>query len=253
MNNAIEKKEEHSSAGFVWMLLFAGLTVILWQIPYGRYILWPFTILGTWFHEMGHGLTAILLGGSLHSLELFPDGSGLARYSGADLLGGLGRAIVAAGGPLGPAIAGALLISLSRITKSAPIMLFALGATMLLSAILWLKTLFGFIFLIVLGILIIFIAFKGADKLRIMSVRLLGVQACVSVYLSVGYMFSGGGVIEGKEYLSDTAVMESALWLPYWFWGALLLLISASMIFLSLTIAYSKKAKPETVNSYDLG
>lgn len=45
--------------GFTWLMAAALVTVVLWQIPQGDYILYPFTILATWFHEMGHGLAAI--------------------------------------------------------------------------------------------------------------------------------------------------------------------------------------------------
>ena len=39
-------------------------TVALWQVPYGDTLLYPFTLLATWFHEMGHGLASMLLGRS---------------------------------------------------------------------------------------------------------------------------------------------------------------------------------------------
>lgn len=234
-------KTESSGAAFIYLLAFAALTIILWQVPFGKYIMWPFTILGVWFHEMGHGITAIFLGGSLHSLELLPDGSGLAKFSGVEFLGGIGKAMVAAGGPLGPSIAGALLIGLSRNQKFSGVLLFLLGSVLLLSAILWIRTLFGFIFIFIIGLAILFLSIKGKPGLKTVLVRLLGVQACVSVFLSIDYMFSAGGIIGGNEYISDTAVMERELWLPYWFWGGLLLVISVIMIVLSLTIAYSKK------------
>jgi hypothetical protein len=57
-------------------------TIALWQVPGGNYILYPFTILATWFHEMAHGLMAFLLGGKFDRLIIFPNGSGIAYYSG---------------------------------------------------------------------------------------------------------------------------------------------------------------------------
>jgi hypothetical protein len=95
------------------LALAAATTVVLWQFTAGRYLLYPFTILATWFHEMGHGLCAMLLGGSFVSLSLFPDGSGYAVHSGSRFFGRPGLALVAAAGPLGPALAGALLILFS--------------------------------------------------------------------------------------------------------------------------------------------
>jgi len=40
-------------AAFFWVA--AAVSVILPRIPYGRHVLYPFALLGTWVHEMGHG------------------------------------------------------------------------------------------------------------------------------------------------------------------------------------------------------
>ncbi|PKL76350.1 MAG: peptidase M50, partial [Candidatus Melainabacteria bacterium HGW-Melainabacteria-1] len=42
-----------------WLIVAAMITVMLWQMPFGGLALYPFTILATWFHEMGHGLSAM--------------------------------------------------------------------------------------------------------------------------------------------------------------------------------------------------
>jgi hypothetical protein len=116
------------------LALAAATTVVLWQFTAGRYLLYPFTILATWFHEMGHGLCAMLLGGSFVSLRLFPDGSGYAVHSGSRFLGQPGLAFIAAAGPLGPALAGALLIFFSLRPKWSRLGLTAVAVLMLLSS-----------------------------------------------------------------------------------------------------------------------
>ncbi|HOK15442.1 MAG TPA: M50 family metallopeptidase, partial [Candidatus Kapabacteria bacterium] len=89
---------------------FSLMIIIVWNIPDGFYYLYPLTILATYFHEMGHGLAALLLGGNFHYLLVHPDGSGVAVHSGVQFLGPIGQAIVAIGGPLGPTFAGMLFI-----------------------------------------------------------------------------------------------------------------------------------------------
>ncbi len=116
------------SMDIVWLVGAALVTVMLWQVPGGNYALYPFTILATWFHEMAHGLAALLLGGHFTKLLIFQNGSGLAYYTGPLFLGPIGKAVVAAAGPLGPPIAGAALILTSRNTKTASLSLFLLGA-----------------------------------------------------------------------------------------------------------------------------
>ena len=220
------------------LMIFAVVTIILWQIPGGYWILYPFTILGTWFHEMGHGLTALMLGGDFQYLEIYSNGSGLAVHSGDVFLGGFGRAIVAAGGPLGPTIAGSFFIAVSKNPKIAKIILLILGVILLLSVLIWIRSLFGVIFIVLFGFLILFIALRMRDEIKTLTLQLLGVQACVSVYLSIGYLFSTGASVGGASYMSDTAVMQDALFLPYWFWGALIIIFSLFLIYKSIKYAY---------------
>ncbi len=66
------------STGFRWLIAMAILTVGVWHLPGRNYILYPFTIMATWFHEMGHGLMALFPGGSFSKLLIFHDGSGVA-------------------------------------------------------------------------------------------------------------------------------------------------------------------------------
>ncbi len=100
--------------GLTWLTAAAIATILLWQVPGGDYILYPFTILATWFHEMGHGLMALILGGQFHQLQIFSSGSGVATYSISRSLRPIGPALVAAAGPMGPPLAGAALILASR-------------------------------------------------------------------------------------------------------------------------------------------
>jgi hypothetical protein len=104
--------------GLTWLIAAAIATIVLWQLPGGAYILYPFTILATWFHEMSHGLMALLLGGQFRKLEIFGDGSGVATYAMSLSLAPIGPALVAAAGPMGPPIAGSALILASRSFKT---------------------------------------------------------------------------------------------------------------------------------------
>ncbi|MGE0179872.1 MAG: M50 family metallopeptidase, partial [Sphingomonas sp.] len=64
------------------LALLAGIaiaSVLSWQTTLGSLILYPFTILATWFHEMGHGIAAMLAGRGFERLIIFADGSGFAE------------------------------------------------------------------------------------------------------------------------------------------------------------------------------
>ncbi|WP_414527199.1 M50 family metallopeptidase [Nodularia chucula] len=223
------------SMGLNWLIAAAIATVVLWQFPAGDYILYPFSILATWFHEMGHGLMALILGGRFHQLQIFSNGSGLASYSISRSLWPLGPALVAAAGPMGPPIAGAGLILASRSFSTASLSLKILGGVLLLSTLLWVRSWFGLLAIPVLGIIILGISLRTPHWVQGFGIQFLGVQACVSTFHQLNYLFSSNA---GSLGLSDTGQMQRYLILPYWFWGGLMAIASLVILFQSLRIAY---------------
>ncbi|MBR8833235.1 MAG: M50 family metallopeptidase [Stigonema ocellatum SAG 48.90 = DSM 106950] len=221
--------------GLTWLIAAAIATILLWHVPFGNYILYPFTILATWFHEMGHGLAALLLGGDFQQLKISPNGSGVAYYSGGLFLGPIGSALVAAAGPLGPPIAGAILILASRSFKTATLSLKILGGFLIVSTLIWVRSLFGLVAIPLLGFIILGIALGANRWLQGFAIQFLGVQACVSTYLQLDYLFSSSA---GPGLHSDSAQIQHLLFLPYWFWGGLMAIASLVILVQSLRIAY---------------
>ena len=219
----------------VGLLLLAGIaTVIFWHLPFGNFFLYPFTILATWFHEMGHGLGALLLGGNFEQLAIYSNGAGIAVHSGRLYFGPFGRAFVSAAGPLGPAFAGSLLIFSSQskhFTRSA---LFLLGSAILLSTLVWVRSVFGLLILPLIGAGILYIAIKSSNRLQAFAVQFLGVQACISTYKQIDYLYTKSVIINGREMLSDSGQIAQALLLPYWFWGSLMAILSLALLVSSL-------------------
>lgn len=227
-----------SDRGLKWLIIAAIATVVLWQIPFGNYLLYPFTILATWFHEMGHGLMAMLLGGNFEKLLIFPNGSGIAIHSGSLFLGRFGRALVSAAGPMGPPVAGAALILLSRGRSSTRTGLLVLGGVLLVSTLIWVRSLFGWLAIPLLGLSILAIALNSKPWLQAFAIQFLGVQACISTYQQINYLFTEKAVINGQMMLSDSGQIAQALFLPYWFWGGLMAIASLIILWQSLRIAY---------------
>jgi hypothetical protein len=221
--------------GLKWLVAAAVATAVLWQIPGGDYILYPFTILATWFHEMAHGLTAALLGGNFEQLQIFSNGSGFARFSFPTSWDPIRRALVAAAGPMGPPIAGAALIIASRSFKTASLSLKILGISLLISTLIWVRSPFGFVLIPLLGIIILALGLKANRWVQGFAIQFLGVQACISTYHQLDYLFS---YTAGPLGLSDTAQIQEQLFLPYWFWGALMAIASLVILIQSLRVAY---------------
>jgi hypothetical protein len=220
--------------------LIGVISVLIQFFPEGLFLLYPFRILSTWFHEMGHGVTAMILGGSFHSLEIFENGSGVALFSGNLLFGKVGNSIVAAAGLIGPIFAGMILILLSLNKKSARYAGTILSLIMIISVVFWVRNVFGIVFILIFGIILMMLSSRQGLRGQSVLLQFVGVQAFLSVYENIGYFFSPGGIIGGSEYKSDVAVIAEGLLLPYWFWGGLIIAISIVCIVFTLIIVYKK-------------
>ena len=225
----------------VWLLLAIALaSIALWQTALGSLLLYPFTILATWFHEMGHGIAAMLAGRGFERLLIFGDGSGVALTLGPADGYGLTDALIAASGPLGPAAAGALLIISSRSPVATRNALMVLGIALLASTLIWVRSLTGWLVLPALGIAILALALRGSPASQRFAIQLLGVQAAISAWQQFGYLFSPGGTIGGRLQRSDTGAIADVLLLPYWFWGAIISAAILAMLWWSFRLAFRR-------------
>lgn len=230
----------------VLLLLAAIVTTLAWILPYASYLLYPFAILSTWFHEMGHGLMALAMGGELWQLRLNPDGSGVAGYTlGADA-GVFAKALIAMSGPLGPPLAGMLFIVAGRSPGAARWTLLLLGGMLLLSGLLWVHSAFGLVAVAGLGLGMFWLALRSSVGIRAFAIQFLGVQACLSTWRQVGYLFKDYVTVEGNLMASDTMQIQQNLWLPYWLWGLLLALASIALLVIGLGLAYRPQLSPSS-------
>jgi hypothetical protein len=121
------------------VILSAALLVFVVAriVPFGSLVLYPFTLLATWVHEMGHGLTALALGGRFRELEIFANASGLA-YTQVPV--GPKDALVCLGGLLAPPLWGALILGLCHGPKRARVLFAVLSGLITLSVAIWVRS-----------------------------------------------------------------------------------------------------------------
>jgi hypothetical protein len=223
--------------------LLAGIalaSILLWQTTLGSLLLYPFTILATWFHEMGHGIAAMLAGRGFEQLLIFADGSGVALSMRPVDGYRLTDALVAAGGPFGPAVAGALLIIASRSPAATRNALAVLGVALIASTLIWVRSLTGWLVLPALGIAIVGLALRGSPYWQGLAIQLLGVQACISVWRQFDYLFSPGGTVGGELQRSDTGAIADVLLLPHWVWGAIISAAILALLGWSFSLAFRR-------------
>jgi hypothetical protein len=205
------------------LLIIILLIIICMNIPIIKWILYPFTIFSTWIHELCHGLSAILVGGSISKIMIYPDTSGLA-YTAANPNR---RGFIASAGYQGTAIIGCLLL-LFRRTKRGPrtgTMIIAL--MMILSACIWIRNVFGFIFIFIFGIILV----GGAWKLPSTYIKnvyiILAVTCSLNAITSVHDLFGSNYMVNGTVSTStDAHTMSDVVGGSYILWAVLWLFLA---------------------------
>ncbi|MAO03153.1 MAG: hypothetical protein CL804_01250, partial [Citromicrobium sp.] len=124
--------------------------------------------------------------------------------------------------------------------KGTRIALAVLGAALLLTTAIWVRSVTGWLVLPIAGIAILAIARNAnADQQRF-AIQLLGVQAVISVWAQSGYLFTQGGMLGGMPQVSDTGAISAALGLSYWFWAIVLSAINIAILWWSLRYAFRR-------------
>lgn len=203
------------------------VTVVLWMIPFGDWVIYPLSLLGTFTHELGHGIAALLAGGRFEELVVRPDLSGVARASGVGTGGGL--ALMAAGGLLFPAVAGFGMLLLSARQSLGHVVLGALAAALVLSLVLWVRGLFGIVAVLTLAAGLGYGMWRLGGRALYFLVILISLQVGLSGLRNWRYLFSSHA---GAGQPSDTAQLAQALGGSAWLWGALVL--TANVVILGL-------------------
>ncbi len=199
------------------LLVSVVLTGLLYVVPYGGYVAYPLMLLSTLAHEMGHGVAALLVGGSFHRFEMWPDGSGVAVWSGE--VGPLRRALVAAGGLVGPAVAAAVGFAVGRTIRGARGALIGLAVILALALLLVVRNLFGFLFVGIVLAGCLLAARRASGEVAQLVLVFLAVQLALSVFSRGDYLFTPVAETATGVMPSDVGQMASALLLPYWVWG----------------------------------
>jgi len=201
-------------------------TVILMNVPYGEYPLYPFKLFATWIHETFHGLAALATGGSVSRVEIYADTSGVTLAT--------VNALVASMGYLGTSVVGAILLSLRRRPSAQRWALMAIGVGMILTLVFWMRNAFGVAVVIGLALGVGLLALRASDRWASIATNVLASQACVNALLDIRTLYA----VRGR---SDAAQMAEIVGLWPWFWATLWLLISL----LLLWIAWSRpRARP---------
>ncbi len=199
------------------LLWSVALTLALPRLPVLSVLGVPLLWLSTVAHELGHGLTALALGGRFERFVIRSDGSGTAVT--AAPLGDLPGALVCAGGLVGPALVAGVCFVLARRPLAARGCLAVFGAALCVAALAVADPGLTQLFLGGTGGLLLLAAgFLSAAWAQGVLV-FLAVQLALSVFTRGDYLFTEVAHSSAGAMPSDVAVIASHLGGPYWVWG----------------------------------
>ncbi len=203
-----------TKAALLWGIV---LTLMLYVVPFGEWLGYPLILLSTLVHELGHGIAAVLVGGRFERFAVFPDASGIAYTT--EIPAGWPRAVVAAGGLVGPSVTAGLAFLCARSAAWSRALLVAFAALLVVVLVLLVRNPFGIGFA---GLLITGLGWFGLrarpSTAQIATV-FVAIQLALSVFSRGGYLFAETAHTGVGTAPSDVAAMAQALGGPYWVWG----------------------------------
>jgi peptidase M50B-like protein len=211
--------------------LAAALCLGVSLTPWGPLLLYPFTLFTTWVHECGHAVMVVLTGGSVSAITIEPDTSGLTR----SLMppGRIARGLVASSGYLGASIVGCLLMAAARVEKRARPILWAIGAFMLFTLVIWMRNLFGALVVLAWGVTLLALARKGSGRGSRFVLSVLAIQVALNAVYNIRVLF----LVNGP---SDADTMARLFLAPAWFWASAWMLLSVLMLAWTLRVTRTR-------------
>jgi hypothetical protein len=228
------------------VIIAAMITFVLYIIPFLHPLAYPFVLLSTLVHEMGHGVAALVVGGHFISFTMWPNGSGVATINGD--FGGLARAFVAASGLLGPALMAFIFFRNCQSERRSRVMLASFAIVLVISILLVVRNLFGVFFVALLAAAAFYFSLGPGKKYSQIVLAFFATQLALSVFSHSDYLFTDVAVTKAGLMPSDVAQIADALFLPYWFWGIVCGLISVAILVLGARKIFDKSAKSPVSN-----
>jgi Peptidase M50B-like len=210
----------------LWMAAVVSFVASL--TPSNRYLLYPFKVFTTWIHECGHAVMTVWVGGSVHAISIEPDTSGLTASVVPPTR--VAQALVASAGYLGAALVGCLLMAAARVDKWARPILWAVGAFMLLTLVIWIRNAFGFAVVLFWAAALIAIAHRGTGNLPRFVLSLLAIQVALASIYDIRVLFLL------RDGHSDARTMAMLFLLPTWVWASLWMAVSVGMLAWTLRV-----------------
>ena len=242
----------------LYLILLASVITLLlwWLIPFGEYVVYPLRLFVTFIHESSHALIAVITGGSVQSLTISMDGSGVVYSAPSGLIGAL---LTSSAGYLGTTAFGVLMLFLIRRSFSPNKILTALGIFVAAMTLIFtvISPVFNFlslqasfssiVFTIIAGGLLaaalVGLGIYAELKVANFAVAFLAVQCLLNALLDLKTVFFINAPLVGADIQTDAGNMAAATGIPGIFWVVIWIGLSFLMISLGLRLYAVSKSK----------
>lgn len=214
-NLSVNKTSSFWKKYHFFILLIAA--VIIKQLPL---VFIPFNWLESYFHEISHGIAALVTGGSVLRIQLFANGAGLCTTQGGSSF------VISFAGYAGATLWGWGIYKLAsahqRVAQIFSVLVFLLIVS---SIIFWGRDFLTWFILAVLAAL--FLLTIKVDKLHYLQrlMQLFGLLILLNSLFSPSYLLDGRNLGDGAALASITFIPEF-VWVLIWFSLALVSLYS---------------------------
>ena len=208
-----------TKAGLILAAMFIAVWV-LWDTP----IVYPVKIFVVSLHELGHALAALLTGGQVLSIQIFPDEGGLTTTYGGWLF------VILSAGYVGSLVAGGVLLYLSGYRAWGRRLMVALAVLLIVSTLLFFRNGFAVLYGLLVAAAMFFSAYRLSAEVNAYIVRFIAVANCLYAILDirsdlfVTHIPAGSGLVNDAVALSRLTGLPALLWAVLWMAVSLILL-----------------------------
>ncbi len=214
-----------------WLVLGLVLVgvVVFWQ----TWLVYPLKILVVFFHELSHGLAAILTGGSVVEIQLDPREGGLAVTRGGS------RFVILSAGYLGSLLVGGVILVAAAGSRQDRVITGILGVVLAAVTLLLVRPWFGFgmIFGLAAAAVLLLAARFLSHGLNDFLLSVIGLTSCLYAVIDIK-----SDVLDRPELRSDARMLAELTGLPTVLWGLLWIVLAVVGTFLFVRLALRSHA-----------
>jgi len=192
----------------ILLLGLAAAVGVLWETP----VVYPLKILVVFFHELSHGLMAILTGGEIVEIQV------VAEQGGHCITRGGSRVLTLSAGYLGSLVWGGVILTLAARTRWDRTIAVVLGGLLLSVTATFVRPFlsFGFGFGVASSLALLLLGLKLSERVCDLVLRLIGLTSCLYAVLDIK-----SDILDRPGLRSDAAMLAEVTGMPTTFWGVL--------------------------------